>query len=86
MMATIHTLPANASAVDPELPDVALIRGDNVTPRAIRWLWCGYLTAGKFHVLGGQPDTGKTTIALDLAATVSSGGPFLSEVSQVDSQ
>jgi putative DNA primase/helicase len=50
-----------------------MIRGDSVTPRAIRWLWCGYLTAGKFHVLGGQPGTGKTTIALDLAATLSSG-------------
>src|SRR4029453_17304475 len=30
--------------------------------------------AGKFHVLGGQPGTGKTTIALDFAAIVSSGG------------
>ena len=70
-MATIHSLPANTAAVDPGFPDVALIRGDSVTPRAIRWLWSGYLAAGKFHVLGGQPGTGKTTIALDFAATVS---------------
>ena len=56
------------------LPEVSLIRGDSVTPRAIRWLWRGWLAAGKFQVLGGQPGTGKTTIALDFAATVSSGG------------
>ncbi len=63
-----------ASAVDSDLADVSLIRGDSVTPRAFRWLWNGWLAAGKFEVLGGQPGTGKTTIALDFAATVSSGG------------
>lgn len=54
-------------------PDVALICGDSVIVRPVRWLWNGWLAAGKFHLLGGQPGTGKTTIALDLAATVSSG-------------
>jgi hypothetical protein len=73
-MATIHPLPANAPQPVSGLPDVALIRGDSMTPRPIRWLWHGWLAAGKFHILGGQPGTGKTTIALDLAATVSSGG------------
>ena len=53
---------------------MTLIRGDSVTPRPIRWLWQGWLAAGKFHVVGGQPGTGKTTIALDFAAIVSSGG------------
>jgi putative DNA primase/helicase len=75
-MATVHPLPPGALAPASGLPEVALIRGDSVTPRAIRWLWRGYLAAGKFHVLGGQPGTGKTTIALDFAATVSSGGPW----------
>jgi hypothetical protein len=51
-----------------------LIRGDTVDPKPIRWLWDGYMAAGKFHVLAGQPGTGKTTIALDFAAIVSSGG------------
>jgi putative DNA primase/helicase len=72
--ATVHPLPAHALVADSGLPDVALIRGDSVTPRPIHWLWRGWLAAGKFHVLGGQPGTGKTTIALDFAAIVSSGG------------
>ncbi len=66
--------PDNALAADLGLADVALIRGDSVTPEALRWLWDGWLAAGKFHVLAGQPGTGKTTLALAFAATVSSGG------------
>lgn len=75
-IATVHPMPGSPSVGDPALPDVALIRGDSVVPRPIRWLWNGWLAAGKFHVLGGQPGTGKTTIALDFAAIVSSGGTW----------
>lgn len=54
--------------------DVNLIRASDVTPEAIAWLWNGWLAAGKMHVLGGAPGTGKTTIAMALAATVTTGG------------
>lgn len=40
----------------------------------IRWLWRGWLARGKIHILAGSPGTGKTTIALKLAAAVSTGG------------
>lgn len=53
---------------------VELVRGCDVTPEPVEWLWQGWLAAGKMHVLGGAPGTGKTTIALALAATVSTGG------------
>lgn len=53
---------------------VELIRADTITPEAVQWLWHGWLAAGKMQILGGQPGTGKTTIAMALAATVSSGG------------
>lgn len=53
---------------------VELLRASNVTPEAVIWLWDGWLAAGKMHVLGGAPGTGKTTIALSLAATITSGG------------
>jgi putative DNA primase/helicase len=43
---------------------------------AIRWLWSGWLANGKLHVLAGTPGTGKTTIAMNIAATVSAGGVF----------
>jgi putative DNA primase/helicase len=53
---------------------VQLLRGSDVKPEAVSWLWGGWLAAGKLHILGGAPGTGKTTIALALAATVTTGG------------
>ena len=55
-------------------PRVILTRGSEVQPVAVDWLWQGHLAAGKFHLIGGAPGTGKTTIAAALAATVTSGG------------
>ena len=54
--------------------DVNLIRASDITPEAITWLWNGWLAAGKMHVFGGAPGTGKTTISMGLAATVTTGG------------
>ncbi len=54
--------------------NVSLIRASDVTPEAIVWLWNGWLAAGKMHVFGGAPGTGKTTISMGLAATVTTGG------------
>ena len=54
--------------------NVELIRGSDITPEAVTWLWNGWLAAGKMHVFGGAPGTGKTTISLALAATVTTGG------------
>ena len=54
--------------------DVELISGDKVKPRAIQWLWNGYVAAGKLHIVAGAPGTGKTTLALDMAATLTKGG------------
>jgi putative DNA primase/helicase len=65
---------AGAPAADPSGYDVTLIRGDSIEPEAIRWIWNGWLAAGKFHVLAGSPGVGKSTIALALAATITSGG------------
>jgi putative DNA primase/helicase len=53
---------------------VELLRGSDVKPEAVSWLWPGWLAAGKMHVLGGAPGTGKTTISMALAATVTTGG------------
>jgi putative DNA primase/helicase len=56
------------------VPRVILRRGCDVEPVPIDWLWSGWLAAGKLHLIGGAPGTGKTTVAVGLAATVSSGG------------
>lgn len=54
--------------------DVNLIRASEVNPEPITWLWNGWLAAGKMHILGGAPGTGKTTISMALAATITTGG------------
>ncbi len=54
--------------------DVGLIRASDLKPEPITWLWPGWLAAGKLHVMAGAPGTGKTTLALSLAAAVTSGG------------
>ncbi|QSA98617.1 AAA family ATPase [Methylococcus sp. EFPC2] len=53
---------------------VELLNGADIKPEPIRWVWPGWLAAGKFHVLAGAPGTGKTSIALALAATITAGG------------
>lgn len=55
-------------------PTVELVRASDVRIEAVRWLWDGWLAAGKLHVLAGAPGGGKTTIALALAATLTLGG------------
>lgn len=68
--------PSNIPSVTetPEQPSVELLRGDMVKMEAVRWLWRDYLPAGKFVILGGAPSCGKTTIALSLAAVITSAG------------
>lgn len=61
------------AANEPFPGDVTLIRGDTVKPEPVDWLWPGYLAAGKLHVLAGAPGTGKTTLALALAAKLTTG-------------
>ncbi|MGD9582139.1 MAG: AAA family ATPase [Lysobacterales bacterium] len=55
-------------------PRVELIRGSDLQPEPIAWLWPGWIARGKLHVFGGAPGTGKTTIAMALAAVITNGG------------
>ncbi|KWE77283.1 hypothetical protein WL78_00470 [Burkholderia ubonensis] len=57
-------------------PAVTITRASNVVPEAIRWLWPDWLPEGKLTLLAGSPGTGKTTLALALAATVTRGGAW----------
>lgn len=55
---------------------VQLICAVDVYQQGISWLWKDWLAKGKLHILAGQAGTGKTTLALSLAATISKGGQF----------
>lgn len=66
-----ESLPTELVAVGPNV--VAL---STVTPERVRWLWAGRLPAGKLVVIDGDPSTGKSTLTLDIAATISTGRPW----------
>lgn len=55
---------------------VVLTSGADLTPMPIAWVWKEWLAQGKLHILAGMPGQGKTTIAMALAATVTTGGRF----------
>lgn len=55
-------------------PTVELLRADAVKLEPVKWLWQDWLAAGKLHIVAGPPGTGKTTICLALAATITCGG------------
>jgi putative DNA primase/helicase len=52
---------------------MTLACASGIAPEPISWLWRGWLARGKMHIIAGQPGTGKTTIAMKMAATVSAG-------------
>lgn len=55
---------------------VQLLRASDIPEKAVDWVWPGYLAGGMLTLLAGNGGTGKTTIGLSLAATVSSGGKW----------
>lgn len=58
------------------MTELALTRLSDVKPERLQWLWPGRLPIGKIVTLDGDPGLGKSTLALDIAATVESGGPW----------
>ena len=50
-----------------------LVRLSTVEPLRVRWLWQGRVPLGRLTLLDGDPGLGKSTLALDLTARVSTG-------------
>ena len=53
-----------------------LLKASELKPKPINWIWNGWIAGGKFHLLGGVAGTGKTTISLALASSITTGGRF----------
>ena len=69
--------PANTQALPhPYSATVSLHCAADIQPAPIDWLWNGWLAKGKLHIFAGAAGTGKTTIALALASTITKGGRF----------
>ena len=48
----------------------------DVVPSSVRWLWPGRIAMGRLTLLVGRPGEGKSFLTTDLAARVSTGGPW----------
>lgn len=55
---------------------ITLLRASDVTPKPINWILKDWLAMGEFHILAGAGGTGKTTLALSIASTITTGGFF----------
>jgi hypothetical protein len=53
-----------------------IIRLSDVVPMKVRWLWPGRIPLAKISIIEGDPDVGKSTVSLDIAARVSAGHPM----------
>lgn len=60
--------------VVPPLPK--LISMDDVEEKDVRWLWYPYIPFGKATIMYGRGGIGKSHIAMDIAARVSTGDPW----------
>ena len=60
----------------PSASSVQLMRGSSIEPLHVAWLWQGYLARGKLHICAGAPGSGKTTLALRMAAIVTTGAQW----------
>lgn len=57
-------------------PRAAHVRLADVTPQPAQWLWPGRIPRGAVSLLVGDPGRGKSLVALDLAARVTTGRPW----------
>ena len=53
-----------------------LLPADQIVAQPVSWLWPDCLPLGKLLILDGDPDLGKSLLALDLCARLSTGRPF----------
>lgn len=62
------------AALPPGIPSPVLLRLADIEPEGVSWIWSGRIAKGKLTLLDGDPGTGKSTLALNLAAAISTGG------------
>lgn len=53
---------------------ISFVRLSDVEPERVTWLWPRRIPVGKLVVLDGDPDLGKSTLALAIGATITRGG------------
>jgi RecA-family ATPase len=67
---------APSQQVQHAAPAVILTRASEITPQSVPWIWRGVIASGKVTGIVGHPGLGKSQVAVDIAATVSTGRPW----------
>jgi hypothetical protein len=57
-------------------PTATVLSLDSLTPAAPRWLWPGRIPIGALTLITGDPGTGKSILALDIAARLTASLPW----------
>lgn len=75
----VVTCVASADTPGPKSDDqsgsgLVLLRASDIKPEPVSWLWPEWLARGKLAILAGNPGSGKTTLALGLAAIITTAG------------
>ena len=72
------TAPAQGEAKmdDEPLLDSVWVPASKIQPRPVPWLWQGWLARGEVTVSHGDPSSGKSMTAVDIAAHVTTGRAF----------
>lgn len=62
-------------------PELQLVKGTQIAPAEVVWLWVGYIPKAKLTLLQGDPGTGKSTFLMNIAALLTKGEklPFAEE-------
>ncbi|MBI1916321.1 MAG: AAA family ATPase [Planctomycetes bacterium] len=60
----------------PSIDSIVVSPASQVVARPVEWLWPGRLAFGKLSIFDGDPELGKSMVALDLCARLSTGRPF----------
>ncbi len=55
---------------------IILTLASEIQPEPINWIWKDWLAKGKLTILAGAGGAGKTTISLNIASAISTGGIF----------
>ena len=62
---------------EPDTDTLVVSRLEHVESRQVQWLWPDRIPLGKLTIIAGNPGLGKSLLAIDIGARVSTGTPFV---------
>ena len=64
---------SSATATQQVRPSVVIVPASEIEPQPVQWIWSGVLASARVTGLVGHPGLGKSLVAMDIAASISTG-------------